>query len=174
MSSFTPYLLNASKLGLFCASGDLINQKIILKQEKLDILRTLRVSSWGFFFAGPVLYRWFLTLERLFPGQGIHSVLPKVALDQICFSPMMISSFFAWVGITGGSSVSDVHKKIKSDLWPTLKMNWVVWPTAQAINFGLIPVNQRVAFVGGVSVIWNALLSYMEGRSSYSQKIEQN
>jgi protein Mpv17 len=40
----------------------------------------------------------------------------------------------------------------------------MIWPAVQFINFCFVPLLLRVPFVSGVSVFWNAYLSYLNSR----------
>lgn len=51
--------------------------------------------------------------------------------------------------------------QISEKLWPTLQVNWVVWPVLQGINMSLVPLPYRVLFVNVASLFWSAFLSNM-------------
>lgn len=50
---------------------------------------------------------------------------------------------------------------IQDKLWPTLKVNWVVWPVLQGINFSLVPLQYRLLYINFCSLFWSAYLSNM-------------
>ena len=50
-------------------------------------------------------------------------------------------------------------KAIEEKLWPTLKVNWVVWPVLQAINLGFVPLQYRLLYINFASLFWSAYLS---------------
>ena len=54
----------------------------------------------------------------------------------------------------------NVQSSIKTNLWPTLKMSWRVWPIAQLINFAFVPLHFRVLFGNVVRFFWTIYLSY--------------
>jgi protein Mpv17 len=51
--------------------------------------------------------------------------------------------------------------QIKEKLWPTLKVNWVVWPVLQGVNFSLVPEPYRLLYINFCSLFWSAYLSNM-------------
>jgi len=58
---------------------------------------------------------------------------------------------------TGSSSAGIA--KIQDKLWPTLKVNWVVWPVLQGISFSVIPLQYRILYINFCSLFWSAYLS---------------
>jgi protein Mpv17 len=50
-------------------------------------------------------------------------------------------------------------QSIQDKLWPTLKVNWVVWPVLQGVNFSMIPAPYRLLYINFCSLFWSAFLS---------------
>ena len=59
-----------------------------------------------------------------------------------------------------GDSAAGVPK-IKDKLWPTLKVNWVVWPVLQGVNLSVVPLQYRILYINVCSLFWSAYLSKM-------------
>jgi protein Mpv17 len=57
-----------------------------------------------------------------------------------------------------GDSAKGVQK-IQDKLWPTLKVNWVVWPVLQSINLSVVPLQYRLLFINFASLGWSVFLS---------------
>ena len=53
----------------------------------------------------------------------------------------------------------DVHHRVRSTLWDTLKAQWAFWIPAQLINFKYVPVRHQLNFVLVVSLAWTTFLS---------------
>ena len=51
-----------------------------------------------------------------------------------------------------------------TQLWPTLKVNWLVWPGLTAFNLGLVPPPYRILFINFCSLGWSAFLSNMANK----------
>ena len=47
---------------------------------------------------------------------------------------------------------SDPKAKLEKSYLTALKMNWMVWPWVQAINFKFVPLDHRVLVVNIVSI----------------------
>jgi Mpv17 / PMP22 family len=67
-----------------------------------------------------------------------------------------------------GKHASHVGSKaegiVRERLWPTMLMNWTMWPFAGLINFKFIAPDYRVAFMSSVALIWNTYLSVVGNR----------
>jgi protein Mpv17 len=73
---------------------------------------------------------------------------------------VFINCGFFWtttVMETGDSAAG--FKKIEDKLWPTLKVNWVVWPVLQAVNLSVVPLPFRILYINFCSLFWSAYLS---------------
>ena len=66
--------------------------------------------------------------------------------------------FWATTVMETGDSNAGVQK-IKDKLWPTLKVNWVVWPVLQGINLSVVPLQFRILYINFASLFWSAYLS---------------
>ena len=49
--------------------------------------------------------------------------------------------------------------QVKKEIVPTLLENYKVWPAAQVLTFGVIPLRLQLLFVNLVAVWWNSVLS---------------
>eukprot|EP01006_Ploeotia_vitrea_P001064 TRINITY_DN104139_c0_g1_i1.p2 TRINITY_DN104139_c0_g1~~TRINITY_DN104139_c0_g1_i1.p2 ORF type:complete len:215 (+),score=110.30 TRINITY_DN104139_c0_g1_i1:30-647(+) len=160
----------ATAAGLF-SFGDVLAQKIAMAPEdkfteKFDIVRNGRMIVVGGVMFAPLAHSWFGILDKLVkvgsPGQ---QVLKKVALDQAIFGPLINGCFItSFALLEGHFDVDYIAGKFKNDFFDILKVNWVVWPVAQLINFRYVPLSHRVLFVNCVNVGWSAFLSYMGTR----------
>lgn len=52
-------------------------------------------------------------------------------------------------------------QQVQDKLWPTLKVNWVVWPVLQAVNMSVVPLQYRLLYINVCSLFWSAFLSNM-------------
>lgn len=53
-----------------------------------------------------------------------------------------------------GKNTQEIKNKFSDVYWTGMKANWTVWPTFQAINFGLIPLAYRLPFQQSVGIMW--------------------
>jgi hypothetical protein len=147
----------------------------IFPLSSYDGARFLRMSFFGFAVVGPVFHLWFNALDRLiYPGRSAFfpHVTARLAADQIIMAPLFSASFFVIQGALEGRSSSDITSRVLSLTWPTLLMNYKIWPLTQFINFYLIPLQLRVLFLNAIGFGWNIFLSQMNNQSEIEKSIE--
>lgn len=77
-------------------------------------------------------------------------------MDQILFAPIGISIFLASAPAVEGK---DPVEKVKMGLWPTYKINCLLWPFAQFANFTMVPMQHRLLFVSVVNLgMWCGMI----------------
>jgi protein Mpv17 len=146
-------------------AGDLMTQTQFEKKSEIDLPRFGRMVAWGGLFA-PLAHVWYGALDRMIPGAGVTVVASKVIADQLTWTVFINCAFF-WsttVMETGDSNLG--IKAIQDKLWPTLKVNWVVWPVLQTINLGFVPLEYRLLYINIASLFWSAYLSKMAATKS--------
>ncbi|KAK8939222.1 hypothetical protein KSP39_PZI011584 [Platanthera zijinensis] len=133
-------------------------EKEVFCVANLDWLRSLRMTSYGFLFYGPCSYAWYQLLDKFMPKQTFITLLKKVILNQIILGPCVIAVMFAWNNLWLGK-LSQLPAKYKKDALPTLLYGFRFWIPVSILNFGLVPVSARVAFMSACSIFWNFYLS---------------
>ena len=139
----------------------------------LDWVRTLKMASFGIIMIGPTLHLWYKFLDRFvakkYPVGYVLSntertlnAARQMLVDQTLFAPFALFQFLAYMGAIEGKSFDSIAEKMKHDMWPTLVVNWYIWPAAQMLNFTLVPLQYRVLFVNSVAILWNAYLSHVQ------------
>eukprot|EP01012_Entosiphon_sulcatum_P015959 TRINITY_DN20930_c0_g1_i1.p1 TRINITY_DN20930_c0_g1~~TRINITY_DN20930_c0_g1_i1.p1 ORF type:complete len:177 (+),score=37.06 TRINITY_DN20930_c0_g1_i1:40-570(+) len=137
------------------AVGDILAQTIA-GEPVIDYSRTARLAAWGLLGSAPIDHLKFEAIEKLVPP-GPSAVIFKVVLDQFLFTPPITALFFLYAGLTDGSG--QAYERTLLKLWPTLKINWLVWPVIQTFNFGMVPLEYRVLVGNFCSIFWAAFLS---------------
>ncbi|KAK4538420.1 hypothetical protein CDCA_CDCA17G4445 [Cyanidium caldarium] len=144
--------------------GDLVAQMpALLDGKPWDAARTARMASFGLLLHGPIGHYWYNMLDRtVMPhaSKSTTAVVGKMAIDQLLWAPVFTSMFFSYMEAAEGhpERAPDV---VREKLWPTLKVNWTVWPLAHLINFRFVPSSQRILYINTVQVGYNAFLSTM-------------
>ncbi|KAH8405813.1 hypothetical protein KR215_009686, partial [Drosophila sulfurigaster] len=153
--------------GLNCAiimgAGDVIAQLAIEKKSYKDYNagRTARFASIGLCFCGPVLRKWYMTLDDLVVKEqpSLQRAVKKMLIDQACFSPIFTLTLTYLVPFVNGEMHRDIVKRIKECYLMIMARSYLLWPMAQVINFALIPINFQVIYVQFIALIWNCYLS---------------
>ncbi|OWY94510.1 hypothetical protein PHMEG_00035730, partial [Phytophthora megakarya] len=126
-----------------------------------SMTRTLWMMVWGGLFAAPIMHTWFHVIERVIPGTGKLAVAKKVAADMMIIAPGTSLAFFTVTKCMEGEPVHESFEVAKAKLPPTLLADYMLWPAANAIIFGLVPLHYRTPFTHCVSLVWSTFLSEM-------------
>ncbi|KAA8524966.1 hypothetical protein F0562_011396 [Nyssa sinensis] len=137
---------------------DLVKDLMLTLLSNHDWLRALRMTSYGFLFYGPGSYAWYQYLDRSMPKQTVENLLLKVLLNQIILGPSVIAVVFAWNNLWQGK-ISELPNKYQNDALPTLFFGFRFWIPVSVLNFWVVPLQARVAFMSLGSIFWNFCLS---------------
>ncbi|KAI3640854.1 hypothetical protein MIR68_001732 [Amoeboaphelidium protococcarum] len=171
-----PYTTQMATAGVLFATGDVMAQKVYnplllgKPEQKYDYIRTLRMTAYGFFVAGPATFAWYRWLDRNVVMAGRNQSLvtaTRVALDQFAFAPCFLYIFFNYMAFTDKSAykTSDAASKAVSEQYPkALLANYQIWPFVQLINFYFVPLNYRLLLVNTVAIGWNGYLSLVASK----------
>jgi protein Mpv17 len=109
-------------------AGDVLAQCFIEKSDKpYDVMRTVRMGSFGFLLHGTTGHYFYGMLDSKLPGTAPVTVATKVAIDQTIWNPIFGLMFFGYLNVMEGKSFSDYTNKIKSDLKTAVMGSWAVW-----------------------------------------------
>ncbi|PVU85381.1 hypothetical protein BB559_001095 [Furculomyces boomerangus] len=165
---------------------------VSLSEGSYDYYRMFRFATWGFLM-GPVVHRWYTFLNKNFPiqtntiqkiskdgllekqlsekvaseGSTLSTALAlgkRVAVDQIVFAPVGLAAFFMFMNAAENKSYGELTSTYKHKYLETLKMNYVIWPLFQALNFSVVPLQFRVPVGSFFGIFWNTYLSYIHAK----------
>lgn len=131
---------------------------MVVNSIRHDWLRSLRMATYGFLLYGPGSHAWYDLLDRTFAKRSLKNILVKVTLNQIVLGPCVIAIVFAWNNLWQGK-LKEVPNKYREDAIPALVYGWKFWTPATVLNFWVVPLQARVAFMSCCSVFWNFYLS---------------
>ncbi|KAL5639898.1 hypothetical protein ACGC1H_006460 [Rhizoctonia solani] len=143
-------------------TGDIVAQQAVDRKglKGHDWVRTARLSLYGGAIFAPIVVNWCELLDRLPIKSKPALVASRVALDQFAFAPIAVGLFFTCTGLMEGKSIEQVKKKLDSSYKETLIANWTLFIPFQTINMVFIPLHHRLLAVNGISIPWNAFLSW--------------
>lgn len=123
--------------------GDILAQSFIEGSDKpYDIMRTIRLGSFGFLIHGTTGHYFYGFLDSKLPGTKPITVATKVAIDQTIWNPIFGCMFFGYLNFVEGKSVDDYINKLKADLQTAVMVS-----LAENVNlFGCF----RLLFLGSV------------------------
>ncbi|TDH72465.1 hypothetical protein CCR75_006097 [Bremia lactucae] len=126
--------------------------------------RTLRIVIWGGLLFAPIHF-----IEQRVGNYGKSVAIKKVLLDAFIFAPSINALFFTSTQLMEGQSIGySIHFALHQ-LPQTLKANYTLWPIANIINYGYIPLQYRILYINCVSLIWTTVLSTISGQSKHTK-----
>jgi len=148
-------------VGVLVGAGDVIAQQAVEKKGKShDVMRTAKMTVMGLCVLGPGLRTWYLILDRVVKGAGTSAAVKKMLMDQTLWAPSFLAMFFCLVGAMNGKEVEEIKDKFRSDYIDAMKINYMIWPAVQIVNFKFVPMQHRVIVVNIVALFWNTYLAY--------------
>jgi protein Mpv17 len=143
-------------------AGDILAQKFIEPGDKpYDVMRTIRLGSFGFLLHGTTGHYFYGFLDSKLPGTAPVTVASKVAIDQTLWNPIFGLMFFGYLNVMEGKSFDDYVNKIKADLKTAVMGSWAVWVPAHTINFAFVPPSQRLLYINTIQIGYNVFLSFL-------------
>ncbi|KAF1977084.1 hypothetical protein BU23DRAFT_565235 [Bimuria novae-zelandiae CBS 107.79] len=116
-------------------------------------------------------YKWFLWLSNSFNySSKTLSLVTKVTVSQLLFTPLFNTYFFAAQSLLTGMSIPDTIERVKK----TVPVSWVnsckVWPAITAFSFAFIPIEYRSIFGGVIAIGWQTYLSLLNQRAAAEEE----
>lgn len=115
---------------------------------------------------GLIEHYWYCSLDRLYTGRTLTTVLKKVVVDQLICAPGIGLWYFIGMALTEGRSVKDGCVEFKEKFVEYTMVNLCVWPLAQTVNFYYLSPKFCVMYINVVSLGWNTYLSYLKHRGN--------
>uniref|UniRef100_A0A3Q3FBA2 MPV17 mitochondrial membrane protein like n=1 Tax=Kryptolebias marmoratus TaxID=37003 RepID=A0A3Q3FBA2_KRYMA len=142
-----PWLANVTLYGCLFSGGDLVHQ-LMAHKDHIDWKHTRNVAIVAITFHGNFNYFWLRALERRFPGKSVGMVFRKLLLDQSFASPLATSVFYTGVSFLEGKE--DVFEDWREKFFNTWRF----------LNFVLMPLHMRTAFMGCCAFLWASFLCF--------------
>jgi protein Mpv17 len=163
LHSRRPYTLQLISATIIYLIGDLFAQSVAptppveastsssddaVKTTTYDPARTVRALVIGSTAAIPG-YHWFLYLARNFNYKSkIISIVVKVLINQVVFTPIFNSYFFGMQSLLSGASAREIVERIKHTVPRSWVNSWKLWPVVTAFSFAFVRVELRGLFAG--------------------------
>ncbi|GJP53921.1 hypothetical protein CLOM_g13042 [Closterium sp. NIES-68] len=130
-----------------------------------DFIRGLRMASYGFLLYGPGCHAWYQWLDRLLPAPTLTNFSLKVLANQVVVGPTVLLVVFAW-NMAWMGKARDIPDKYRRDFFPSLVQGYKFWVPATCLNFAVVPLEARVAFMSCCAIFWNFHLSSSLGKEA--------
>lgn len=114
---------------------------------------------------GVFLRLWYRKLDQ-YVGSAMKDfrvVAVKCVLDQLLLAPFSIVTYFSYSEIvkSGGlvKAVDNIRRKCELDFSRAWLMDCQVWPLANIICYGFVPLHFRVPFICAVQFGWQTYMA---------------
>merc|ERR1739844_175015 len=114
----------------------------------------------GYLIFPHVFFYWYRTIDRIFTGTGMKTIIQKTLFDQIVSPAPILILFYTSMSIM--ERKKDIFEESRVKLETTMKMRYCFMLPAAAINFALIPPSMRVAWQGITTFFWVNILCYLK------------
>ncbi|CAK7211643.1 hypothetical protein SCUCBS95973_001184 [Sporothrix curviconia] len=146
----------------FCA--DMSVQRMN-RGEPYDPKRTLRSLTIGAISAIPG-YKWFVFLAHNFNySSRALSLITKVSINQIVFTPLFNTYFFGMQAILAGETLEASWARVQQTVPVSVANSLKVWPAVTAFSFTFVPLEYRSIFSGAFAVGWQTYLMFLNRKA---------
>jgi hypothetical protein len=94
------------------------------------------------------------------------SILTKVVVQQVCFTPVFSIYFFGLHSLLAGATVAETGERLRRAVPESIANSVKLWPAVTAFSFMYIPPHFRSVFTGLVAVGWQTYLSWLNQRTA--------
>ena len=99
-------------------------------------------------------------------GSKFISVLTKVVVQQICFTPVFNTYFFSLHSLLAGATFEETWERLKKALPISIKNSVKLWPAVTGFSFMYVPPQFRNVFSGVIAVGWQTYLSWLNQKAA--------
>lgn len=131
-----------------------------------DLPRLARMGVWGLCIAGPLMHFWYRFLDTRIVGSGVSGVVKKLVVDQSVWAPSIVAGFFTYSALAEGLGPGGAWQRLSDVYVPAMKMNYMLWPAANVINFAFVPPMHRVLYVSSVALVWNTYVCFKNAQAA--------
>ncbi|KAJ5937725.1 hypothetical protein N7454_004067 [Penicillium verhagenii] len=119
-------------------------------------------------------YKWFWFLHNNFNySSKLLSVLTKVTVQQICFTPVFNSYFFSVHSLLAGATFEETWERLKKALPVSITNSVKLWPGVTAFSIMYVPPEFRNVFSGVIAVGWQTYLSWLNQKAAREVQQEE-
>ncbi|MCO5570335.1 hypothetical protein L7F22_024054 [Adiantum nelumboides] len=104
------------------------------------------------------------TEVEVFEALALSNLRQLVFLNQVVLGPYVIAVVFAWNSLWQGQ-LDKLPALYADRALSTLIDGWKFWIPASIMNFGVVPLQTRVAFMSSCAIFWNFYLSTTMGKA---------
>ena len=101
------------------------------------------------------------------------SILTKVTVQQIVFTPVFNTYFFSLHSFLAGATLEETWERLKKALPVSISNSVKLWPAVTAFSFMYVPAQFRNVFAGVIAVGWQTYLSWLNQKSAREVQVAE-
>lgn len=117
---------------------------------------------------GPQQHVFYKLIDERYPCRTFTHIIRKLMLDQFISSPIYIVSFFVWCSVIERTTYEECIREIKSKFVTIYKIDCMIWPPSQLINFLYFSPKYRMLYVNFTTMIYDIVLSHVKYTAAWS------
>lgn len=102
----------------------------------------------------PYSHFWYPQLDKI-----TSNPVYRVIIDQVFWRPFLTGYTFIIMELIKGHNWEQIKSKFKAEYWKTTKAGLRIWPVAEIINQGLVPLKWRTLFKDIIGFGWDMYLT---------------
>ena len=178
-SDLTEQLLVERRSWCAAALPRMLLQRVLTvptRREDFDGGVVLAVVIYGVVYNGPmnvVVYRFYEAAYREERLGRVASILAKVSTDQLVSAPFIyIPAYYIITGLVRLHPPGKVWTTFLDAWFDSVRTGWSIFIVGQLVNFSLIPVHLRTAFVMVLTFVFNVLLALVDAEAEAAEAEE--
>jgi len=164
-----PIVPSMVSFSLLFPGANLIQQTCFKKHESRSVMvdwgEVGRFSLYGGLIHGPLIHNWVNFLSRRIPQTTLPYVMVKVMIDQLCFAPIMLSTFLVILTAAEGKTAEETMTQWREKFLPTYATGACVWPILLAVNYKIVPLFLRSTYLAICNFFWIIFLAKQRSRT---------
>merc|ERR1711935_718448 len=146
--------------------SSIVHQRILkdISFKHLNWCEVARFGIYGGLIHGPLVYKWIHFCTHLMPSTRPVHIIGKVLLDQICFAPVILSTFFVSLASMEGMDPNEILQKLPQKITESWGTGCLIWPFIGAFDYRYIPQVLKTSFIGICTFFWFIFLANVRSR----------
>ncbi|KAI5297124.1 hypothetical protein KEM56_005063 [Ascosphaera pollenicola] len=101
------------------------------------------------------------------------SILTKVSISQIVYTPIFNTYFFAAQSLLAGNNIADTIDRVINAVPVSVVNSVMVWPAVTGLTFLYVQPQYRSLFSGVVAIGWQTYLSWLNSKAAKEVSMER-
>ncbi len=121
----------------------------------VDLHRTARYASYGFWVLGSFQVAWYLKLApTLVASSRLRSVGLKVMVENMAITVLLNTVYLLTIPLLAMHSLEEALRHYEANIDNAVRASWGFWTLVSGFNYFLLPAKLQPLFASLCSLIW--------------------